>query len=38
MWERALTTNEWPDATTDRTTHVELPTYDDESDEINTES
>lgn len=35
-WERALTTNEWPDATTSKTTHVELPTYDDEEDEIST--
>lgn len=36
LWERAIKTNEWPDATTDQTTFIEIPTYDDDEqpDEI----
>lgn len=35
-WEHALTNDEWPDASSSKTTTVDLSTYDDDEDEIAT--
>jgi hypothetical protein len=33
-WIKAVATGEWPDASSDKTTFVEIPTYDDDDDNI----
>ena len=35
-WEQALRTDEWPDGTSERTTFIDVPSFDDADDEIHT--